>query len=232
MTQPTRRAGGPTNADLELAKWLAVLAMAIDHYGKIVDPSIYAETNAIGRLSFPLFAWIIGTRLAIRPETARSLLVNLLVWGIVSQPVYGFLRGSFLLPNIFFTLWLGVLLHVLLQNSRGRTGRVLRPLLVPAGIAALFVDYGMFGPFLIPLVAHLGRRRAELSAVLLGPLGILCNVGLVPPMIGPGAAWALLAGPVALLSLRSGMTLPRAPKMAFYAFYPAHLLILGLAARL
>ena len=47
-------------ADLELAKWIALITMAVDHYGKIVDDSVFLETHAIGRISFPLFAAIIG----------------------------------------------------------------------------------------------------------------------------------------------------------------------------
>jgi hypothetical protein len=33
-------------ADLEIAKWAAVLTMAVDHYGKIVDPDVFLTTHA------------------------------------------------------------------------------------------------------------------------------------------------------------------------------------------
>ena len=63
------RPNGPVaHGDLELAKWIALIAMVIDHYGKIVEPSLYLETHAIGRVSFPLFAAIVGTRLALHPS--------------------------------------------------------------------------------------------------------------------------------------------------------------------
>ena len=66
--------------------------MFIDHYGKIVEPDLYLPTHAIGRLSFPLFATIIGTRLALRPDLAKRYLKRLLPWALVSQPVFVFWR--------------------------------------------------------------------------------------------------------------------------------------------
>jgi hypothetical protein len=40
---------------LEGAKWVALVTMTIDHYGKIVDPSVMLVTHCSRRLSFPLF---------------------------------------------------------------------------------------------------------------------------------------------------------------------------------
>lgn len=74
--------------ELELAKWVAIATMAVDHYGKIVEPDLYEPTHMIGRVSFPLFAAIIGYRLAFTPRLAGTYLNRLVSWAIVSQPVY------------------------------------------------------------------------------------------------------------------------------------------------
>jgi len=62
------------HSQLELLKWIALVAMTLDHYGKIVDPSIFEETHAIGRLAYPLFAWIIASRLSTKPALAQKYL--------------------------------------------------------------------------------------------------------------------------------------------------------------
>lgn len=232
VTLPMEQTTRGMNAGLELAKWVAVLAMAIDHYGKIIDPSLYSETNAIGRLAFPLFAWIIGTRLSVRPEAARPYLRNFLLWALISQPFFGFASGDLLAPNIFVTLWLGVAIHMLLRDACSKMHAISWLLLLAAGAASVLVDYGPVGPFLIPLAAWISPERSRISAALLGPLGFLSNIRLMPFMIGPGAVWAMTASLVALLALRSDVAIPRLPKIAFYALYPGHLIIFALIAQM
>lgn len=213
-------------ADLELAKWVAIVTMTIDHYGKIVDPSLYALTNDIGRVTFPLFAWIIGTRLALQPALGRAYLQRLVLWALVSQPVYVLVGRSWHEPNIFATLALGVAAHVAIRlwqaGSRGHAAVAL------ASIAALsaFVDYGLLGVFALPALAALGARSIGAGAWASGPIGVLSNLGVWTPYIGPGAPWAVLASPIAWASLKVRRPLPRLPRNAFYAYYPLHLLAL------
>ncbi len=224
-SQPTHR-----HADLELAKWVAILTMTIDHYGKIVDPAVYAITNDIGRMTFPLFAWIIGSRLAMQPSLGRGYLQSLVIWALVSQPVFVFVGKSWTEPNILVTLALGVAAHVAagdwLSDRRLQAGWSL------AAIASvsLFVDYGFFGVFAIVLIARVAAPVRLAGAWLAGPLGVLANISVWVPHVGPGAIWALLATPMALASVWLRWALPRLPKQLFYAYYPLHLLVLHAAS--
>ena len=77
----------PKPQSFELAKWIAVVTMVIDHYGKIVDQDVLVWTHWIGRAAFPLFFWIIASRLADRPDAAKGYVRSLLPWALVSQPV-------------------------------------------------------------------------------------------------------------------------------------------------
>ena len=235
LRDDTRAAEQPrtlvTHDRLELVKWIAVLAMTVDHVGKIVDPSIYYETNAIGRITYPLFAWIIGVRLSIDPSLGRQYIVNLLPWALASQPIYMFVGKQWYEPNIFFTLSLGVIAHNILfiWADRLRSWRIFA--FVTVLFVALFVEYGAFGVLTIPLVATLFDKRPIWGIVIIAPLGVLSNLTILAPYFGPGGAWALLSLAVVLLCLRSNFRIWRLPKQVFYAYYPLHLLALYAYAR-
>jgi hypothetical protein len=214
-----------------LAKWIAVITMAVDHYGKIVDPSLYDVTNAVGRLAYPLFAWIIGMRLSLAPDMSPRYLANLVPWAIVSQPVWVLAGKSWVQPNIFFTLVLGVAAHWAVYTSMYTERRQILWSLVPIAGIAVFVDYGVFGVATIPAIACLGRRSCHLAAWCLGPLGVLSNTTIFKPYFGHAGFYALLSSVAATMSLSIGVAIPRLPKQVFYAFYPAHIFVLYLIAR-
>lgn len=216
-------------ADLEIAKWAAVLTMAVDHYGKIVDPDVFLTTHAIGRLSFPLFVTIIGLRLGMRPELARRYLRRLLPWALVSQPIFVLAGRPFYQGNILFTLLLGVSAAVLAErvvHSR-KAGSAAAALVLLAPLT-LLVEYGPIGVVIVPMTAVLASRDPRLALWASGPLGLAANLGpAIPPLewvdlCALGSSLVLIAGVI----LRP--RLPRLPTHVFYAFYPGHLLALHL----
>jgi len=211
---------------LELAKWVAIVTMTIDHYGKIVAPDVYAVTHAIGRVSFPLFAATVGLRLALTPRVAARYLDRLIPWAIASQPIYVLAGREWHEGNILFTLALGVAAHETIAGWRA--GRRLRASLGLAAALALspLVEFGPAGVLMVPAVSALGRRDLALAVWVVGPLGLLANLRPPPTLLAPIDAAALFASPVLALSAKRPVALPRLPKHAFYAFYPAHLLVL------
>lgn len=224
-------AGHLQHARFELAKWVAIATMTVDHYGKIVDPSFYHASNAVGRLAFPLFAWIIGSRLAIDTGLARRYLWHLIPWAIATQPVYVWVGKSWGDPNIFFTLAMGVALHLAVSEwkNNATSGLLIAGVLA---FLALGADYGVLGLLMIPVIARLNALNPTLGISSVGPLGVLGNLLTRPPYLGPGALWALLASVIAWLSIRSAIPIPRLPRLLFYAYYPAHLLVLAGIARI
>ncbi len=204
--------------------------MAIDHWGKVVAPELFTPTHAVGRLSFPLFAALVGIRLGLRPERAGRYARRLLPWAIVSQPVVVVVAGR---PwhegNILFTLLAGVAATVLLARfaeGRGRPAAAAGLVLV-AGLS-LCVEYGPIGVAIVPLVAVLARRSERGALWATGPAGLAANaVPAVPPLV-PIDLFALGSSLVLAASVTLRPRLPRLPTHLFYAFYPAHLLALHL----
>jgi hypothetical protein len=214
----------------ELAKWIAVIAMALDHFGKIVMPDYFMVGHFFGRLAFPLFAWIIACRLAANPELARRYLVWMLPFALLAQPIFVFAGQDIWNGNIFFTLALGVIGVGLLQQ-RSKVS------LVWIGLAAtlvlglsIFVDYGPPGVALIVLLHVLARGNVMRSALWLGPLAVLVNISWGSLLFTVAGTAALFSSVAAAGTLYYPFHIPRLPKWAFYGFYPAHLLFFTLIA--
>jgi hypothetical protein len=212
--------------DLEFAKWAAIVTMAIDHYGKIVDDSIFIQTHAIGRVSFPLFAAIIGIRLAVRPSLDLRYLRHLIPWAIASQPVFVLVGRPWYDGNILITLALGVAAtHVFRRCDQLAEVPLVAALAVILALS-VFVDYGPLGVAMIPAMAFLVTRYGYLGVAAVGPLGLAANLDASLPPLALQDLGALLATPILLFSLWAKMSLPRLPTQVFYGFYPAHLLAL------
>jgi hypothetical protein len=212
--------------DLELAKWVAVVTMAIDHYGKIVDPTLYYATHAIGRLAFPLFAAIIGMRLAQQPDLATAYLKRLAPWAMISQPVFVLAGREWYEGNVLLTLLLGVGAMMLVRRyAAGRS------IFAGAGILVLiqlswFVEFGPVGVAMIPAIAHLAKWRPTAGLLASGPIGVAANLSVAWPLLQLVDAASIFASAIALPSTRANLRLPRLPTHFFYGFYPAHLLAL------
>jgi TraX protein len=208
---------------LEAAKWIALITMTIDHYGKIVDPSVFLVTHCIGRVSFPLFAGIVGLRLALAPALAGSYLKRLTFWAVVSQPVFVLAGRPWSDGNILFTLLLGVAANsaiLLLRRDRDAGGILL---LVLIAAAASYAEFGIAGVAMVPLVARIASARPSTALWLIGPIGVLANLVFEFPPLVAADLFALGATPVAVASARLPGSVPRLPKYFFYAYYPAHL---------
>ena len=71
----------------ELLKWIAIVTMTIDHIGLILYPE-YIVLRYIGRLAFPLFAYL----LILGMESTRSVMkyfLRLFSFALISQtPFY------------------------------------------------------------------------------------------------------------------------------------------------
>ena len=221
-----RRSVTSLNADFELAKWLAIGAMVIDHYGKIVDQDLFEPTHAIGRVAFPLFAAIIGMRLALRPDLAVTYVKRLLPWAIVSQPVFVFVGRDWYDGNVLLTLLAGVLAFMLI-HQRGESQEPLAlfglALLLPF---AWFCEFSAIGVAIIPITALLAAWQRKAAILAAGPLGATANCSFAWPPLSLLDVYAVLATLIIVFSFRSTVALPRLPAFFFYGFYPAHLLAL------
>lgn len=203
--------------------------MAVDHYGKIVDPDLHVPTHLIGRIAFPLFAWIIASRLALRLDLAPTYVRRLVPWALISQPVFWFAGREWYEPNILLELLAGVLV-VVAVNKLGRTWKSAAIALALAGVGWFF-DYGPVGVISIAAILLATQRNVAAGLVVLGAVGMLVNLPVTDATDAAFTVAALAAPLIALLSLSAPPELlPRFPTHFFYAFYPLHLLVFAIIA--
>lgn len=91
-------------------KIIAYVVMIIDHIGAIVFSNILLF-RIIGRLSFPIFAFLIADGV-MRTRNITVMLTRLLLFGIISQPFYDYAFNNKLLFvrwNVFITLTFGAI---------------------------------------------------------------------------------------------------------------------------
>lgn len=216
--------GGLSGAVL---KWLAILTMAIDHFGagylaytgQFVTSSglnLYALSRFIGRLAFPIFAFLIIQGYQ-HTSDRRNYARKLILFAFLSEIPFDLaFYNQFVYwghQNIFFTLAIGMLGLSLFEKFEKEQNTVLQMItVIVAALLAEFlrVDYGLYG---ILFIFGLGMlRNQKLLQTLFGVL-----MGLVQ---GIGASLAFL--PLWFYNGERG----RQNKWVFYIFYPAHLLII------
>lgn len=208
-------------------KWIAIVSMLIDHIGAVLIGKnlnsytlefsgmmgIYNICRIIGRISFPIFCFLLVEGFC-HTSNVRKYMKRLLLFAILSEipfdlAFYGriaALGGQ----NVFFTLFLGLLALAVMQQMKYRRDMIWIPIVL-SGLAAWFLrtDYDYFGVLLI-IVFYLFRENSFRRNLV---AGVLC-------LWQPASLLALT--PIQCYNGRRGGKL----KYLFYIFYPGHLLIL------
>jgi len=236
-TAPESRTERLRNPD-DWVKLLAFGLMAVDHVGWLLLPG-EPWLRWLGRLSMPLFAYLIAVGFS-RTRSPLRYAGRLLLVGLVSQPVFWWVSpnmGTHSL-NIFFTLALGLGWLAWRKKDPFTAWLTLGGLVVTAlafGADPLFaVTYGTYGVLCVALLDATLVRPAKPRAMLAFVLLSAASLGWAL-RLGAGGRQEL-AGLAVLLVLacawkqRRRMTLPA--RRWLYFFYPVHLLLLGLLARL
>lgn len=213
-------------------KIIAVVCMLIDHLAYLILPyfdicgdtfellgktvSIVIICRLIGRLAFPIFAFLI-TEGFCHTKNHKKYGFKLLAFSILSEIPYNlffcgktFFTGS---QNVYFTLFLGFLALYILENMKTDTERAIYIFGIVILSLVLKGDYGVKGVILIILL-YLLKNQLPLASVL--SLGLLS---------GGVAAWCAFL-PINMYNGKRGFIKGEFMKYAFYAFYPVHMLIL------
>ncbi len=200
--------------------------MLIDHVGFLLFPE-YDFLRFIGRVSFPLFAFLIAEGF-IKTKNVNSYLKRLFIFGIISQvPFFIFDRlagvQSFNL-NIMFSLTLGVIALLLLTSTRN----VFLKAFGIIGILAIAYfgqfSYGVYGILtIIASFIFLKRRSTGLTALSILPF--LETVRLFFMKIFFLQFFAIFSLiPIYFYNGERGKKISR---WWFYWFYPVHMLVLS-----
>jgi hypothetical protein len=213
------------DGSLEAIKWVALVLMVLDHVNKY----LYAEKLPVifqtGRVVMPMFGFVLAYNLARPDAFARGvqgrMMYRLTLAGLAASPMFIILNGMYVTANawwplnILFMLLLVVSLTYLIDRGGAQCYALAVTLFVFGGA---FVEYLWMG-VLSCLGAWLFCRDASTSRLLLWFLGTLSLT------VVNGNAWALAAIPMVLMAGRIALRLPRLT-WVFYAFYPAHLMLL------
>ena len=213
-------------------KMIAVTTMAIDHtalfllrYQEALNEPLlvyhhtaltwYFLLRCVGRLAFPLFAFLIVEGF-IHTRNRRRYGWSLFVLALISEIPWVLLHKGFHLMghNVIFTLLLGFLGLCAMERWRHNSRRAGLVLIGMLAVAFLFhPDYGGPGFAFIILVYALRCHRV-LQAIMgccILPLSWIAGLAFIP---------------INMYNGQRGFIQGQVAKYLFYAFYPVHLFVI------
>ena len=215
-------------------KLIALITMTIDHIGAV----IFTETEIfriIGRIAFPIFAFLL-TEGIFYTKNKWKYLSRLLIFALISEIPFNLALKDHSIfysdhQNVFFSLAIGLLMMIILEEIKKKELHYILDyalsllILIIACIIAymLKTDYNVFAPMIIFSLYNFKDYpflRFSITAAIL-----ICMGGTEP--------WAVLSIPMMLCYNGSTGALKRKwMRMMVYWYYPSHLLILVIIAKL
>lgn len=218
---------GLTNNQLKI---IAMVSMLFDHVGKELLPQ-YSVLQIIGRLAFPIFAYMIAEGCFYTKNKIKYFL-TIFILGTGCQIVYSIAEHSFY-QNVLITFSLSIALIFSLENFRIKKENI-SGIILFFTVSVVFVltmvlpevlkeygfqvDYGIFG-VLLPVVVFYGKNKLQKLSFATIILVLLAY------SFGGGMQWfSLLSVPIlALYNQKRGKY---NIKPLFYIFYPVHLVVI------
>jgi TraX protein len=198
----------------DLLKLAAIASMVTDHVGALLAPEVIV-LRIIGRFAMPAFALLLGYNLAQRGVHPKRLIIPLIAFGLLAQPIYA-LASDTTHGNILFAFALGVMIVAVWRDLESQP--VVRGVIVALlATASLFTEYPLTAATLIVLSERLMTRMTGANLIA----WIVC--ALAANVFHPAALVGLL--PLLMLFLLSRVSGSRLLTWRWfgYMFYPAHL---------
>ena len=224
VVSPTRR----FDFGRDILKIIAIVTMVIDHVGSILYPD-FLFLQIIGRLSFPIFAYLIVLGVDSTKKPVKYM-VTLLVFAVFSQVPYFLAHGiqPFERLNILFSLLLSA---VTIYYYNKRSPIAFFPLL----ISIIFPTEGSYYAVLTAVGMKLLKDDAKLGALVLFALNLQFPL-LSSDIYTQIQILSLFAVLLVFLHIKNKLTkeivIPENSfayslrKYFFYIFYPLHLALL------
>lgn len=216
-------------------KVLAVLSMVADHCAYFLvnhDTVVYEVMRSFGRIAFPVFAFLIAEGFA-HSHNRMKYFLTLLGFAIISEIPWYLLNGNDGTHNVMFTLAIGVI-------AIAAFGRLREHPILSIGSVVMFSflawkfgsDYDWRGVLMIVIFYMLQRRTIEpgieRNQINFPSQTILQIAFTLPLMIYYGTVGAVMAScAIFLYDGTRGFISGKVAKYAFYAIYPAHLLLIA-----
>lgn len=225
-----------TGINSSVLKILAILLMCVDHFNASVFHYKVTPMIIIGRIAFPLFAFMVAEG-ARRTKSREQYMLRLLIFALVSEVPFDFFVSSSFFDissqNVFFTLFFGLFsiwCYELLREKGLKLLGVLPLLVACMGATFLNTDYAATGVLCIFLFYVSMETDLPVRFLISAAAIALLSVNIKSDKINfvEIELYALIALiPIFLYNGKKGFKMN---KYFFYAFYPAHMLILKLLA--
>lgn len=207
-----------------ILKIIAVITMLCDHLGYVIFGQ-FSFMNYIGRLSFPIFAFLI-TEGYKHTKDLKKYFARLLIFAIISQIPYMLFINTFsnsFSLNILFTLSLGLLGITIYDKIKYKSlGLIL--IVIFAFIAQLLhFDYGLFGISII-FIFYIFKENKLLMNLFFCIAVFINYFSLRIEYIFIILFCSLSLIPINLYNEKKGKNI----KYFLYVFYPLHLIALYL----
>lgn len=213
-------------------KIIACVTMILDHikYSGPIFENFFTEY--LGRLSFPLFAFLIAEGYS-HTSDLKKYYKRLFIFGLISQIPFMFFRmlvGEWKMLNIMFTLLLGLICITTYDKINKKY------ISIPIVIVIIFlgeilrVDYGWLGVMTV-FIMYLLRNNKKFLPLVYGIIIFVYYYSIA------GSEYILLTRNVLLMLFTWSSTFiinmyngekGKSIKYFFYWFYPVHMLIVYL----
>ncbi len=212
-------------------KIIACFTMLLDHIKYAIPFTDNWVTICLGRVSFPLFAFLISEGYE-HTKDLKKYYKRLFVFGVISQIPFMLFRtlvGEWIMLNIMFTLLLGLVCITIWEKEK----RIWISVPAIMGIIILSeilnVDYGWFGVLSV-IVMHLFKNKKIVLVLMYSLIIFVFYYSLIQAQIFTMNGIIYIIGTILSLIFilmyngKEGKKL----KDFFYWFYPVHSLIVYL----
>lgn len=206
-------------------KVIALISMVIDHVALYLmehGTVLYETMRCVGRIAFPVFAFLIAEGF-IHTRSRYRYFFTLLGFAVVSEIPWYLLNGDDGTHNVMFTLAFGVATLMVLENIQQHS-MVLGFIwtLGLAGLASwLGVDYEWRGILLI-VIFYLFNGHGH-TFPYNRDMQFFCTLALIMDYGVIGAVMACMI--LYLYNGKRGFVQGSIAKYGFYAFYPVHFIL-------
>ncbi len=197
-------------------KCIAMVCMFVDHLGAVLFPQ-YLVLRMIGRIAFPIYCFLLVEG-AMHTRNIRKYELRLLAFALISELPFDLaFFGTISLghQNVFFTLFLGIVVVDLAKQNKNKLIGILFFILMVIFAEFLNTDYGGAGIVFIYCFYLLYEKKIIKQGMFVLENFLLYGMGV--------QIYASLAAlPMLLYNGKKGPSM----KYFFYVFYPLHLFVL------
>lgn len=217
-------------------KLIACAAMLLDHIGALFVPGV--GLRIVGRLAFPIYCFLLAEGAHYTQNPTRYAL-RLFLGALLAEIPFDlcmFGRLTWQYQSVMLTLLLAFLCMMTQKRTNNMGMKLVVTVLFAVAAELLRVDYGGWGVALAAVFAlsrELPNRRAVQTVAVTAICGLIGGYSL---QVAGVQVPVELFGAVALIPIfsyhgrKAGYS--KGVQRAFYLFYPTHLTILMLIARL